>query len=125
VSLPHGFPFELVDRVDGPTARVRISAGAWWGRDGEPMLLGLLVEAGAQAAALLLGGGRGPEPGATIHLAAIENATCERLPAAGESLELRARATARYGPTSRIEVELTRDGARIGGATLLVSESGS
>jgi len=125
VSLPHGFPFELVDRVDGPTARVRLTAGAWWARGGEPMLLGLLVEAGAQAAAVLLGAAGGPAAGAAIHLAAIENATCERLPVAGEELELRARATARYGRTTRIEVELARDGVRIGGATLVVSESGS
>lgn len=119
MNLPHRFPFRFVDReVDG-TAVVRLTAGGWWGRDPRGLTLSLLVEAVAQAAALVLG----PREvsGERMALAAIESARLDRSPRPGETLEIRLRLETRLGRLVRVRGELTGDGRELGAATVVLA----
>jgi hypothetical protein len=118
LSLPHRFPFRLVDGVDGRRAIVRVSAGSYWLRGAATAPLAILVEAAAQGAALLFEAG--VDPTVELRLAGLEEVTLDRLPIAGETIEIEARIERRLGPATRVRAELRRDGLLAGRATLIL-----
>lgn len=111
-TLPHAYPFRFVDAVseernaDFSRGRVRLRMtsngravmGAAWG---SPLLY---AEAIAQAALLLEGGDA--EAGRAGFLAGVEGFTSERLPVAGETLEISVRLAARFGAVVRFDGEV-------------------
>jgi len=119
LSLPHRFPFELVDRVDGSAARVRPTSGAWWrwGDDGPG--LSWLVEAAAQATARVLGDGAtaGEEE---LALGGVEAARLDRPLPPGADVVLRPRIERRMGDVARAVVEVEVDGTTAGEVALLL-----
>jgi 3-hydroxymyristoyl/3-hydroxydecanoyl-(acyl carrier protein) dehydratase len=125
-SLPHGYPFRLVDVVleernaDFSRGRVRVSVtansraamGEQWG---SPLLL---AEAIAQAALLLEGGD--PELGRTGFLAGLDGFEAARSPRAGETLTVDVRLSARFGSVVRFDGEVTSAGEQIARGGILV-----
>jgi len=119
VSLPHQFPFRLVERESGPRARVRLTSTAYWIRDRGELTIGLLAEMMAQGAALLL---RDPDaPAADRLLAGLEGVECERRIFAGDTLELEASLEARLGGAVRVAVRVFRDDLEIAHGRLLLA----
>ena len=118
--LPHRFPFRIVDRAGERSAALRLSAGDWWLRGAARSPIGLLVEAAAQASALLLAPDGAGEP-SSLYLAGIEDATIDELPAAGETIEIEARIEARLGRVTRVAARLLASGREAGRATLLLA----
>lgn len=119
MSLPHRFPFELVDRVDGRAARLRPSAGSWW-RGGTGLGLPWLVEAAAQATARVLGAGGDAGEGEDLSLGGVESARLDRPVDPGSDVELRPRIERRMGEVTRAVVAVEIDGAVAGEVTLLL-----
>jgi hypothetical protein len=117
LSLPHAFPFRLVD-VTSTGARLRLSANAFWLRGDGAFGAPWLVEATAQAAALL------PRPGGDfgtkLYLAGVDDCRLERLPRAGETLEFELRQEARLGALVRIAAVVRSDGEIVGVLTLML-----
>jgi 3-hydroxymyristoyl/3-hydroxydecanoyl-(acyl carrier protein) dehydratase len=127
-ALPHAYPFRFVDSVSEPAdaafsggrARARVSAngraamGEEWG---SPLLF---AEAIAQAALLLEGGD--PERTRSGVLAGIEGFSSERLPRAGETLEISVTLAARFGAIVRFDGEVTSGSEVLARGSVLVRE---
>ena len=111
-ELPHAYPFRFVDTVleardaefsrgtvgVAVSANGRAAAGEAWQ---SPLLL---AEAIAQSALLLEGGD--PEVGRTGFLAGLDGFRVDRLPRAGETLEVRVRLSARFGAIVKFDGEV-------------------
>jgi 3-hydroxyacyl-[acyl-carrier-protein] dehydratase len=111
-ELPHAYPFRFVETVleardaefsrgtvgVAVSANGRAAAGEAWQ---SPLLL---AEAIAQSALLLEGGD--PEMGRTGFLAGLDGFRVDRLPRAGEMLEVRVRLSARFGAIVKFEGEV-------------------
>ena len=133
-DIPHEYPFRFVDTVtaspgtDVSDGRVRVRVtGNGRGTMGEvwrsPLLL---AEAIAQAALLLEGGDA--EASRRGYLAGLDGFEFARSPRAGETLEIRVKLTARFGPVVRFdgEVRTEDEGAEIlaKGAVLVRKDPG-
>ena len=129
-GLPHAYPFRFVDRVlraadpDVSKGRVsvRVSANARAAMGPEWLSPLLFVEAIAQSALLLEGGGA--ESGRQGYLAGIDNFTFTRVPEAGESLEVVVHLTGRFGPAVKFEGEVRSGGESIARAGVVVRQGG-
>lgn len=117
MSLPHRFPFELVDRVDGEEVVVQPTAGAWWSREASVWPIGLVVEAAAQSAARIAGA----RPGEELALAGIESARFESLPELGWPLRLRPRVERAFASLVLVAVEVRQGDRLCGEVTLLLA----
>jgi 3-hydroxymyristoyl/3-hydroxydecanoyl-(acyl carrier protein) dehydratase len=127
-ALPHAYPFRFVDCVSEPAdasfaggrVRARVSAngraamGEEWG---SPLLF---AEAIAQAALLLEGGD--PERTRSGFLAGIEGFSSERLPRAGETLEISVKLAARFGAIVRFDGEVLSGSEVLARGSVLVRE---
>lgn len=125
-SLPHAYPFRLVEAVlraanadfSEGCVSVRLSAngraamGAEW-----PSPL-LFVEAIAQSALLLQGGGA--QEGRRGFLAGIDDFSFTRVAEAGESLEVDVRLQGRYGPAAKFEGRVRSGSEEIAHAGIVV-----
>jgi len=119
VTLPHRFPFRLVDTADGPRARVALTSTSYWLRGSPALGLGLLAEMMAQGAALLLRDPRAPD-GDRL-LAGLEGLECDRPVGPGDVLEIEATLEARLGNAVRVAVRVYRDGLEVGRGRLLLA----
>jgi 3-hydroxymyristoyl/3-hydroxydecanoyl-(acyl carrier protein) dehydratase len=129
-ELPHTYPFRFVDTVEEPrdaafsrgrvrarvSANERVAMGETWA---SPLLY---AEAIAQAALLLEGGD--PERGRNGFLAGIESFTAERLPRAGETLEIAVKLAARFGAIVRFDGEVTCGSDVVARGSVLVRQGG-
>ncbi len=111
-ELPHAYPFRFVETILEPrnddfsrgavrvavSANSRAAAGEGWQ---SPLLL---AEAIAQSALLLEGAD--PQIGRTGFLAGIDAFEVSRAPRAGETLEVRVRLAARFGPVVKFDGEV-------------------
>ena len=117
MHLPHAFPFRLVDATS-TSVRLRLTANAYWSRGEHALGAPWLVEATAQAAALL------PRPGgdATVqlYLAGVDDCRIERLPRAGETLDFELRQEARLGKLVRVGAVVRSNGEIVGVLTLML-----
>jgi len=120
LTLPHRFPFLLVDRTDS-SVRLRLTAGAWWLRGAATLELPLLVEAAAQAAALLAA----PEGGTMndLRLAGLSGCELLRPVAVGESLEFEVSLQARIGAVVRVAATARAAGDEVARLTLTLTGS--
>jgi 3-hydroxymyristoyl/3-hydroxydecanoyl-(acyl carrier protein) dehydratase len=128
-ALPHAYPFRFVDTISEPrdaafskgrvrarvTANGRAAMGEAWGSSL------LFAEAIAQAALLLEGGD--PERGRSGFLAGIEGFTAERLPRAGETLEIGVRLVARFGAVVRFDGEVVSGTEVLARGSVLVRQA--
>jgi len=125
-ALPHAYPFRFVDVVSEPrdpdfsrgSVRARISAngrGAMGSAWRSPLLL---AEAIAQAALLLEGGDAEEARGG--FLAGVERFEVDRLPEAGDTLEISVRLAARFGAILRFDGEVTCEGKALARGSVLV-----
>jgi 3-hydroxymyristoyl/3-hydroxydecanoyl-(acyl carrier protein) dehydratase len=129
-GLPHAYPFRFVDRVLRPAGpgfsqgqvSVRVAANARGAMGPEWLSPLLFVEAIAQSALLLEGGGA--ESGRQGFLAGIDNFTFTRVPEAGESLEVRVHLAGRFGPAVKFEGEVRSGGESIARAGVIVRQGG-
>ena len=127
-GLPHAYPFRFVDCVLRPAnpgfseglVSVRVSANARAAMGPEWLSPLLFVEAIAQSALLLEGGG--PAMGRKGFLAGIDNFTFTRAPQAGESLEVQVHLTARFGMAVKFEGEVRSGGESIAHAGVVVRQ---
>ena len=119
MPLPHRFPFRLVDRR-GDSARVLVSANAFWSRGASTLELPLLVEAAAQAAAELLPSSAEEE---RLVLAALSECELKRAPRAGEAIEIEVAIAARLGSAVRVDatIRATDPSAEIARLTLTLA----
>lgn len=111
MSLPHAYPFRLVEPT-AAGARLLLTANAYWLRGNATFDAVWLVEAAAQAAALLPRPERGA--GERLHLAGVDDCRLERLPRPGETIEFEVREEGRLGGMVRVAVTLACDGQRVG-----------
>lgn len=130
-QLPHAYPFRFVDSItkrdEGGTfggsvstllsANARAAMGAEWG---SPVLL---VEALAQAALILQGGG--VDAGRKGFLAGIDGFEVSRRPQAGESLEVVVRLAARFGAVVKFDGEVRSGAETVARGSILVREGGA
>ena len=119
MSLPHRFPFRLIDETQDSRARFALTLTSYWLREGGMLPLGLLVEAMAQAAALLLRDPGAPE-GDRL-LAGLEGVQCHRPLRCGDRLEIEAALEARLGGAARVSTRVYRDGEEVARGTLLLA----
>jgi len=123
--LPHRYPFVLLDRileaVPGEFARGRfqLSAGARLLAASEVLPLPFLVEACAQLTAVAASTGEESAEGGgggLGYLAAIEGFHLQRLPRAGETVELTVRVDRRMGRLLQVicQVSVAKAGAEFG-----------
>jgi 3-hydroxymyristoyl/3-hydroxydecanoyl-(acyl carrier protein) dehydratase len=119
LSLPHRFPFRLIDDTQGARARFALTLTSYWLREGGTLPIGLLVEAMAQAAALLLRDPGAPE-GDRL-LAGLEGVQCPRPLRCGDRLEIEAALEARLGGAARVSTRVYRDGEEVARGTLLLA----
>ncbi len=120
MRLPHRFPFQLVDRDAGGTARVLLSANDFWSRGAVSRGAGLWIETMAQAAALVL-----EEPAAdggaeSRVLAGVEKLRIDREPAAGATVTITLQLEAQFGPVVRVAAHAADSEGPFGRATLLL-----
>jgi 3-hydroxyacyl-[acyl-carrier-protein] dehydratase len=125
-ALPHAYPFRFVDSVAEErnadftrgrvTARVSANARAAMGEAWHSPLL--YAEAIAQAALLLEGGD--PEAGRAGFLAGLDGFRIERLPEAGETLDIAVRLAARFGAIVRFDGEVFGCGKLLARGSVLV-----
>jgi 3-hydroxyacyl-[acyl-carrier-protein] dehydratase len=125
-ELPHAYPFRFVETVLEPrdaqfsrgtvgiavSANGRAAAGEAWQ---SPLLL---AEAIAQSALLLEGGD--PDIGRTGFLAGLDGFRVERLPRAGETLEVRVRLSARFGAVVKFDGEVVSGSETLARGSVLV-----
>jgi len=119
--LPHRHPFRFVDGVDGERARLLLTGNSVLGREPAAWDAPWMVEAIAQAAALLLARRADGTPPGRLMLAAVESAELRSRLDPGDSLEIAVELVGRYGGLVRVRGELFRDGAAIGAATLVLA----
>jgi 3-hydroxymyristoyl/3-hydroxydecanoyl-(acyl carrier protein) dehydratase len=127
-ELPHAYPFRFVDAVAAPAderfaggrVRIRVSANsrAAMGESWQSPLL--CAEAIAQAA-LLLEGGTAAD-GRRGFLAGIQDFRVQRLPEAGETLEVEIRLGARFGPLARFDGRVLSGGEEVAAGSVLVRQ---
>jgi hypothetical protein len=110
LTLPHRFPFRLVDQT-GATARLLLSADAYWQRGRNFLDLPLLIEAAAQASALLA-----PSGAVAIDellLAGVSDCELVRPARIGETLEFEVSIQARLGTVVRVGAVVRSAGEEI------------
>jgi 3-hydroxymyristoyl/3-hydroxydecanoyl-(acyl carrier protein) dehydratase len=128
-DLPHTYPFRFVDavrRAPGPKfdegeVSARISIGARAASEGAWASPLLLAEAIAQAALLLEGGD--PVAARQGFLAGIDGFETTRVPAAGESLTIDVRLSARFGAIVKFEGEVSSGSETIARGAVLVRKA--
>jgi hypothetical protein len=120
LTLPHRFPFALVERT-GSSARLGLTLDAWWLRGAAELPLALLVEAAAQAAALAAEGEEGVPAASSaapeLRLGALAGCELLRPLRAGERLEFEVALAGRFGAMTRVAVAVRSAGetvARLG-----------
>ena len=118
MSLPHRFPFRLVDR-SGDAVRVAITADAYWLRGAESFGLPFLIEAAAQAAALLAA--PAGEALDDLRLAGVSACELKRPICAGEILDLELALEARRGAIARVGATVSSAGEEVARLTLTLS----
>ena len=120
MTLPHRFPFRLVDRT-ADSVVLRLTANAHWLRDRTTLDLPLLIEATAQAAALLTM----PEAAAPddLLLAGVSDCELVRAVAVGESLEFEVVIQARMGAAVRVGATIRSAGDEIARLSLTLTGS--
>jgi len=123
LNLPHRYPFRFVDRVVDGRGWVRLTANSARGRAGDGWNVAWLVEAIAQAAALVLADGEPGAAGGELVLAAVDQAELTAAPDPGATLEVAVRLEGRFGRLSRIRGEVRQDGRPIGKAALVLAAS--
>ncbi len=130
-ALPHTYPFRFVDTISEErnsdfsrgAVRARVSSnaravmGASWGSSL------FYAEAIAQAALLLEGGD--PESARAGFLAGIEGFTTERLPLAGETLDISVRLAAKFGAVVRFDGEVRSGDEILARGSILVRRGGA
>ena len=123
MTLPHRFPFLLVDRVEGERAVLALTIDAAWLRGAAGLQLPLLVEIAAQAAACLA---REPEAGSggQFWLGGVEEFTCRAGVGPGDRLEIAVGSPQRLGPAARIAATIRVDGETVASGRLLLVRSG-
>jgi 3-hydroxymyristoyl/3-hydroxydecanoyl-(acyl carrier protein) dehydratase len=142
-AFPHAYPFRFVDVVSqratsggertappGPGSdfevgrvRIRVTGNARVAM-GESWQTGLLYpEAIAQAALLLEGGD--PEAGRQGYLAGITELAIERVPRAGETLEISIRLRGRFGAMHRFDGEVRAGEELLARGSVLVRKGGA
>jgi 3-hydroxymyristoyl/3-hydroxydecanoyl-(acyl carrier protein) dehydratase len=127
-GLPHVYPFRFADTIAAPAdaafsggrVRIRVSANgrAAMGETWQSPLL--CAEAIAQAA-LLLEGGTAAD-GRRGFLAGIQDFRVERLPEAGETLEIEVRLAGRFGPLVRFDGRVSSEGREVAAGSVLVRQ---
>ena len=127
-GLPHAYPFRFADTIAAPAdaafaggrVRIRVSANgrAAMGETWQSPLL--CAEAIAQAA-LLLEGGTAAD-GRRGFLAGIQDFRVERLPEAGETLEVEVRLAGRFGPLVRFDGRVSSEGREVAAGSVLVRQ---
>jgi hypothetical protein len=119
MELPHRFPFRWIDRSEAGSARLTLSSGSVWTRNGAPLPTAFCAEIVAQAAARLLDGAAvGLQP---RWLAGIERLEMHGELRGGDELEVKVRPEAKYGPIVRITGEIYRRSERVCEAVLLLA----
>ncbi len=119
MSLPHRFPFRLIEAVRDGRARCALTLSSYWLRETGVLPVGLLAEAMAQASALLL-----REPGAPARdllLAGLEGIECDRPLRAGDRLEFEAVIEAKLGAAVRVAARVYVDGVETARGRLLLT----
>ncbi|HEX4441542.1 MAG TPA: hypothetical protein VH854_15815 [Thermoanaerobaculia bacterium] len=127
-DLPHAYPFRFVDAISAPAneafegGRVRIQVSAN-GRAamGETWQSPFLCAEAIAQAALLLEGGTAAD-GRRGYLAGIQDFHVERLPEAGETLEVEVRIAGRFGPLVRFDGRVSSEGREVAGGSVLVRQ---
>lgn len=111
--LPHAYPFRFaertLERTGQASGRVRagVTAGSW---AGTPLAPALLAELIAQAALLLEGGD--VELGKRGFLAGVSDLSVERIPEAGDQLEISVSLAGAFGPAVRFDGRIVDDSGR-------------
>jgi 3-hydroxymyristoyl/3-hydroxydecanoyl-(acyl carrier protein) dehydratase len=129
-ALPHEYPFRFVDAVveqrdaafSCGTVRTRISANAWGAMGAGWQSPLLYAEAIAQAALLLEGGDA--DLARAGFLAGIEGFAAERLPLAGETLDIAVCLAAHFGAIFRFDGEVRSAGELLARGSVLVRKGG-
>jgi len=116
-SLPHRFPFQLVDRRVGEKVVLALSAGAVWGRGETPYPGPLVIEMLAQAAILLL---QDAAAGTQALLAGVEEFDLREPPRPGQKLVATVELLARFGGTFKVGGRLETEGRELATAALLL-----
>jgi 3-hydroxymyristoyl/3-hydroxydecanoyl-(acyl carrier protein) dehydratase len=119
VALPHRFPFLFVDRRRADRAIVALTLGGTWQRAGGAMPLSLLVEAMAQAAAVILEDPRGERR--ELVLAGLEAVELSAPARPGDRLEIEVRLEARLGGVVRVAAIASREGATVARGALFLA----
>ncbi len=120
MTLPHRFPFLLVDRT-GSSVRLQLTVGGYWLRNGSTLSLPLLIEAAAQAAALLTAPtGRTMD---NLLLAGLSDCELFRPVIVGESLEFEVSLQAHVGAVVRVGVTVRAAGDEVARLTLTLTGS--
>ena len=121
MTLPHRFPFRLVDRKED-AVHVALSANAFWMRGGGVLDAPLVPEIAAQAAALLLvPAGAAAEEFAELRLAGVSECELARPLRAGERLELEVALEARLGAVIKVAVRVAAAGEQVARLGLTLS----
>lgn len=130
-ALPHAYPFRFVDAVveerdaefSRGTVRARITANAR-GAMGQGWQSPLLYAEAIAQAALLLEGGDADQARAGF-LAGIEGFEAERLPLAGETLDISVRLATHFGAIFRFDGEVRSGDALLARGSVLVRKGGA
>jgi 3-hydroxymyristoyl/3-hydroxydecanoyl-(acyl carrier protein) dehydratase len=131
-DLPHAYPFRFVDVVlrpagadfsEGQVSAAITANGRFATGEGAGTSSTLLAEALAQAALLLQGGD--PEVGRRGFLAGIEGFEVERLPQAGDRLQIDVRLTRRFGSIVKFEGEVRSGSETLARGRILVRQGDS
>lgn len=119
LSLPHRYPFRLIDGTRGEVAVLALTQGSRWAI----FSASWLAEAMAQAAALLL-----RPPGHSqieLRLGGLEALAWHEAPAAGMVLEFSVKEARQLGRLLRVAVEVRAEGRQLGSGTLWLAASGA
>ncbi len=130
-AIPHEYPFRFVDAIveerdaafSRGTVRARITANARGSMGAGWQSSLLYAEAIAQAALLLEGGDA--ELARAGFLAGIEGFAAERLPQAGETLDITVRLAAHFGAIFRFDGEVRSGEELVARGGVLVRKGGS
>lgn len=129
-ALPHEYPFRFVDAVveerdaafNRGSVRARITANARGAMGAAWQTPLLYAEAIAQAALLLEGGDA--DLARAGFLAGLENFVAERLPLAGETLDISVRLAAHFGAIFRFDGEVRSGEELVARGSVLVRKGG-
>jgi len=116
-SLPQRYPFRLVEHARGERVVALLTVDGHWLRDTPALPPTLALEMMAQAAHLLLAA----DGGAPVFLAGIDGAELRAPLRAGDRLLATARRTGSFGPLTKVEASLERDGETVALANYLLA----